>query len=482
MKNEIRRPPRVFVEKGKLYVRIGKRKYLIKDQKEYSKRELMDVIINELVVRRKRRSKGKMTRREKKLNKEDLRTFEEFERLNRSQSKFLKLPPNFSQGTSAKQNFFNALVKAFDTTPSDVNVENRMAIESSAEKKTSKELKAIMPPPPSRMPKNTESGNNERVTFYMSRREVSDHYMNVAENNKSGTISRLKKLFERLDIKPKSRSATKMMDQILDHYGSDVNTLSKDMNSVGIQNFKKFYSKNPESKTGTSPPDLEVEEPSDDTDGTSSSETDGSASSETEDPPTDVVSESEYTGNSLARRAQSDVINMITNQSGPGKKYTGKGLNTNEIDKMMRPFGKQYLGTFPADYLKHFPTSLPRRFGFVMNLDKTEKPGSHWVAVLVDAKRDMSIEYYDSFAEEPSNDFLRDIKKVIDQMNINLYLKLKINKIIEQDSNTANCGWHSMNFLSRRFNDIPFREVTKYDDSKNCEKSINAFKEKFGYI
>ena len=89
------RPPRIFIKKGKMYIKIGKKKYLLKDQDDYTKRELMDIILKELLVRRKRTRRGKTTRKEKTKNKKDLEVFKAFEKLNNNQSKHLRLPTSF---------------------------------------------------------------------------------------------------------------------------------------------------------------------------------------------------------------------------------------------------------------------------------------------------------------------------------------------------------------------------------------------------
>ena len=85
-------------------------------------------------------------------------------------------------------------------------------------------------------------------------------------------------------------------------------------------------------------------------------------------------------------------------------------------------------------------------------------------------------------SQEPSKDFLKQIKKLIDRLNVNVYLKFKINRIQEQKTSTANCGWFAMKFIIDRKNGIPFKECTKYNESVKGEKEIEEFKTKFSYI
>eukprot|EP01133_Synstelium_polycarpum_P014519 gene14519-17139_t len=69
---------------------------------------------------------------------------------------------------------------------------------------------------------------------------------------------------------------------------------------------------------------------------------------------------------------------------------------------------------------------------FVMNLDTHDKPGSHWVSCYIDADGDKTVEYYDSFGEDPTDDFMKSIKGVINKINPDTYLKFKVNKNTEK--------------------------------------------------
>ena len=104
---------------------------------------------------------------------------------------------------------------------------------------------------------------------------------------------------------------------------------------------------------------------------------------------------------------------------------------------------------------------------------------SHWVAVFIDAKKDMSVEYYDPLAKGPPKRFLKDIKTIIDKLDVPVYLKLKINKIKHQSDTTSTCGWHSARFLYLRFRGRPFPECTGFTDVKKGEANVKEFKKKF---
>jgi len=156
-------------------------------------------------------------------------------------------------------------------------------------------------------------------------------------------------------------------------------------------------------------------------------------------------------------------------------------LSTDEIDNMMRGV-RGYIGTFPADFMKFLPKRLPKVFSFIMNTDPSSKPGKHWVAVRVDTRDENAVEYYDSFAEQASKRFMKQLKKLVDKLDVPVYLKLKINRIKEQNTSTNNCGWFAMSFIINRGLGQPFRECTGYDDSQNGEQNIDSLKNKFGYV
>lgn len=169
-------------------------------------------------------------------------------------------------------------------------------------------------------------------------------------------------------------------------------------------------------------------------------------------------------------------------QDADGAYYTGDGLSTSEIDGFMNSMGmNNYIGTYPADFLKYLPANLPKEFGFIMNLDKSSKPGSHWIAVYIDTLHNNSIEYYDSFGREPTKDFMKQIKKLIDRIEPNTYLKMKINRIQDQNVNSSNCGFFCMRWILDKATGRNFKESTRFNP--NGEEEISLWKNKmFSYI
>lgn len=167
----------------------------------------------------------------------------------------------------------------------------------------------------------------------------------------------------------------------------------------------------------------------------------------------------------------------------------GRGLYSDEIDKMMSKH-PLYKGTIAADEIrsKILPTIKKHdHFGFIINTDSHNQQGCHWFAVYVDARPtgSKSIEVYDSFGRDPGEDLLKDIKLIADKLDSPEYLKLKINKIVNQKSSTNNCGYFSCQFLLDRFSGKRFRECSGYNDSLRGERDIKKIIDKyktFGYV
>ena len=73
-------------------------------------------------------------------------------------------------------------------------------------------------------------------------------------------------------------------------------------------------------------------------------------------------------------------------------------MNTVQIDRILKPRIKNYLGTFSSDNLPH-ETGI-----FVSNTDPHHLPGTHWIAIYVSADRQRG-EYFDSFGRPPNRHF-----------------------------------------------------------------------------
>lgn len=162
-------------------------------------------------------------------------------------------------------------------------------------------------------------------------------------------------------------------------------------------------------------------------------------------------------------------------QSGSGKKQ--EGLYDDQIEDIMNKYkDKGYVGVYASDQLDKVP--IKRRMGFVMNTDPMSKPGKHWVAIYIDARphSDQSIEYYDSFADQPTQNTMKYLKTIIDKLDPDVYLKFKVNRIKHQSASSDNCGYFAMKFLMDRFNNQDWRDCSGYSDVIKSEKDIKKFK------
>lgn len=219
-----------------------------------------------------------------------------------------------------------------------------------------------------------------------------------------------------------------------------------------------------------------------------------------------VRSDAEVFLANLKKAAESQMIPVSvigeTGQIGTGEqdKINKYGLSNIAIDEYMAPLIPEgYMGAIGADEVadlaKRVNELAEPRMSFILNTDPASKPGKHWTAVYIDARNKsedkgaQAVEYYDSYGEEPSAGFMRQIKKVIDaltrQFGLDYYLKFKVNKFKDQTANSYNCGYHSMKFLVDRYAGKPFKECTPYNDTKAREADILKFKDKikkFGYI
>jgi len=118
------------------------------------------------------------------------------------------------------------------------------------------------------------------------------------------------------------------------------------------------------------------------------------------------------------------------NKFGEGK-YSNwrKGLYDTQIHKIMENKAKRFVPVIMSDEI---PTLLPyvspktKEFGFIINSTSSKTSGQHWRAVFIDVPNS-EIDYYDSLVSQPTKEFLRDIKLLVDKINPNTYMKLKIN-------------------------------------------------------
>lgn len=119
-------------------------------------------------------------------------------------------------------------------------------------------------------------------------------------------------------------------------------------------------------------------------------------------------------------------------------------MRTNEILKKMKD-EKKFLGVFSADNLPKQPVIG----GLIVNTDKSDQPGSHWVAFYATNKREC--EYFDPFGNPPLvNDLILFSKK---------YSMCEFSSRQIQDINTTICGQLCIAYLKSRFKGLTMLEI-----------------------
>jgi hypothetical protein len=143
-------------------------------------------------------------------------------------------------------------------------------------------------------------------------------------------------------------------------------------------------------------------------------------------------------------------------------------LSTFDINDSMSQYEKKYkdfkfYGAVPmdfadinspinsADYRQLINEGITK-VGVIFNLDDSNQPGSHWVAMYTDLDKG-EILYFDSFAVKPEKRVRALMRKqarfIMEHKKIPLEkLKIASNKVQHQKLNTE-CGVYSMNFLIR---------------------------------
>lgn len=186
----------------------------------------------------------------------------------------------------------------------------------------------------------------------------------------------------------------------------------------------------------------------------------------------------------------------------PSEWYSNKNtwLNTYDIIEVLEQYEEPYkefkfLGVFPIDFQNrysngqcigddlctfHIKELNKTKFAMVLNLDKHDEPGSHWVSLFccLDPKdKQYGIYYYDSTAYPPTQE-VQQFMKLINIQTITKYPNIKFNvrfnKIQKQFKNSE-CGMFSILFIIKMLKNISFDLVCKNmenDDNVNNYRNI----------
>lgn len=211
-----------------------------------------------------------------------------------------------------------------------------------------------------------------------------------------------------------------------------------------------------------------------------------------------------------------DIMENTFRPQGPKKKY--EWLSTTHIDDVVNQYQHKFkdfmfLGAVPADFMDlpmlgianlDFDNCIKKgktKIGMVINLDKHNQSGSHWVGLFFDLEK-YQIYYFDSVSTPPSKLTKKFISKIFKYMFKKKYNKdigdyNKFVKYIKSHPNTdiakkvnqtfdirynniqhqfgdSECGVYSINFIVRMARgdgfDKVINNVTKDEEMNNCRK------------
>ena len=144
-------------------------------------------------------------------------------------------------------------------------------------------------------------------------------------------------------------------------------------------------------------------------------------------------------------------------------------LNTTQIEKVQKQYQDlkyedyEFLGAVPIDFdnidtklrninFNNYVNEGKTKLGVIFNLDKHNQPGSHWVGLYIDLKKNQ-IYFFDSYAQEPEDEiqaFMRKASKyLVESKKIKpSEIDMRWNKVQHQKKGSE-CGVYSINFLLR---------------------------------
>ena len=150
---------------------------------------------------------------------------------------------------------------------------------------------------------------------------------------------------------------------------------------------------------------------------------------------------------------------------------------------MMKKYDHINLSVIASDEILELKKGLKndtKLLPFIMNLDPSDKPGSHWVAVVID-NRDKYVGYYDSLCIHPTKQILDDIKELVKMIDPVHMFKFKFNTVRDQSKHSGKCGMYSMMFLHNILNGMSFKKASGYYD-RDYEDGEHKLMSGFGFL
>ena len=162
-------------------------------------------------------------------------------------------------------------------------------------------------------------------------------------------------------------------------------------------------------------------------------------------------------------------------------------LSTLDINAVMEQYENRYshfkfMGAVPIDCPSGYLCSLSNlnlsklkknniyNIGIVFNLDKHDQPGSHWVATLIDSKKNQLM-YYDSNGIHPPQEVIPFLNKIsVSLSNMNKSKLKKLNNTTRHQNGNSECGIFAMNFIIQYLNGSSYDKIIK---SHPTDKEMN---------
>ena len=131
-------------------------------------------------------------------------------------------------------------------------------------------------------------------------------------------------------------------------------------------------------------------------------------------------------------------------------------MDSEELDWLMEDYKPIFKGVFPSNRLPK-RTQLTYPACCIANYDPAGKPGTHWVAFYLPAKKMEANEYYDSYGLYPLTENFTDF----------LGEGFIFNNVTVQSSGTKTCGLQAAYFLQHRIKGDNIEDIVSSFDTRN---------------
>ncbi len=156
-------------------------------------------------------------------------------------------------------------------------------------------------------------------------------------------------------------------------------------------------------------------------------------------------------------------------------------LFDDDLESLLAPY-RFFKGVVMSDevhgLLRDMEKNREKKAGFVMNLEKSNQGGSHWVAIYIDIEPQgkCEIDYYDSFGRAPQPEILAMLSKFARR---SYPIKVQHNEEQHQARKSRRCGYHVARFLIGMFKTQDFTRVTNVGSVRQAENRARYMEKMF---